>query len=210
MEPLSPRLETIIPFHHQGRSGYVVVSYGKIEDPVRAGFDSLPGLSFDIDRSLGYPMMHARIETYEGSGYRTFCGWIQVVTREEYDSYENGTQPAERSVSVDLPPSLQDLEVPFAACGNLPQLFDAPCLNLGSHARLEWIADTFLTTVPLRSRDEPITPLVGFRWGYIEYDTPEERPVALLPLEVTEEREWKAHLPILMDRFPAWRFGEAG
>jgi len=75
---------------------------------------------------------------------------------------------------------------------------------------LEWVADTFLTTVPLRSRDEEISWLLGFRWGYIEYDTPEQRPVILLPLEITEERDWNAHLSFLADQFPSWQFGKAG
>ncbi len=29
-----------------------------------------------------------------------------------------------------------------------------------------------LTTVPARSRDEEISRVLGFHWGYVEYDTP--------------------------------------
>jgi len=214
MEPLTHHPEVMIPFRHKERNGRVVVSYGRIEDPVQAGFDSLgirirDGLSFDINISLGYSMMYARIESYEGFGIRTFCGWVQVITRREYDSYEDEAEPIEQSVSVDLPPSLQNLDLPFAAYGNLPQLFDAPCRNLGQHPKLECVADTFLTTVPLRSRDEEITRLLGFRWGYIEYDASAHKPAMVLPLVTTGEKEWNSHISLWAGQYPGWRFGKA-
>jgi len=51
--------------------------------------------------------------------------------------------------------------------------------------------------------------LLGFRWGYVEYDTPEQRPVSLLPLEVTGAQVWNALLSFLRKEFPKWRFGDA-
>jgi len=128
MEPLSHHPEVTIPFRHRERSGSVVVSYGRVEDPVSVGFDSLAALSFnslaalgfDINLTRGYPMMHARINTYEGFGYRTICGWIQVVSDRFYNSYEDKIEPVEQSVSVDRYQSIQNLEMPFFAYGNLP------------------------------------------------------------------------------------------
>lgn len=218
MDSISHHSEVKIPFRHNDRRGLAVVSYGRNEDPVKAGFDSLSELSydslaalgFDINLTIGYPSMHAWIETYEGYGYRTILGWVQVVTDKYYDSYESENDPVEVEVSVDRYQPFQKLELPFFAYGNLPQAFDAPCLNLSQHAKLEWIADTFLTTVPIRSRDEKISWLLGFRWGYIEYDTPDKRPVILLPLEITGEKDWNAHVQFLTDQFPNWRFGKAG
>lgn len=189
--------------------GRVVVLYGRIEDPVDAGFDSLPGLGFDINLSKGYPMMHARIDAYEGSGYRTFCGWVQVITRKEYDSYEAEAELIKQSTSVDVPPPLLNLDFPFVAWGNLPQLFDAPCRNLHHHAKMEWVADTFLTTIPLRSRNEVIERLLGFRWGYTEYDASADKPVVVQPLVITGEREWNSHIRFLTTHYPGWRFGKS-
>ncbi|MBN2075193.1 MAG: hypothetical protein JW762_06555 [Dehalococcoidales bacterium] len=218
METTSHESIIKIPFYHNDRKGLAMVSYGRNEDPVQAGFDnlaelsndSLTALGFDINLTIGYPTMQAWIENYEGTGYRTILGWIQVVTDKYCDSYGSENDPVELEVSVDRLQPFQNLELPFFAYGNLPQAFDAPCLNLTQHTQLKWIADTFLTTVPVRSRDEEISWLLGFRWGYIEYDTQEERPVVLLPLEITHEGDWNAHLPLLRDQFPNWRFGKAG
>jgi hypothetical protein len=205
MKPQSYYPDLKIPFRHLERNGHVQVSCSSIEDPVRTGFDSMAGIKFDINLSRGYPMMHVQIEDFEGFGYRTFFGWIQLITRKEYDSYEDHAEPVVRSMSVDLPPSMQNLDLPFAAYGYFPQFFDAPCLNLYHHIKLEWVADTFLTTVPGRSRNEEITRLLGFRWGYIEYHTNENKPV-ILPVEATGEAVWNAHLTFLSSRFPDWRF----
>ena len=70
----------LIPFNLKGYNGKVSVYYGVNDDPIKVGFNSLPGIPFDIQLSRGYPIIHARIETYAGSGYRMFCGWIQIVT----------------------------------------------------------------------------------------------------------------------------------
>ena len=207
--PPFPGVRKRIPFSLNGRGGSMTVSYGRNEDPVSAGFDIIPGLGFDIGLSRGYPALQAVIDTYHGSGYRTFCGWLQVVTGAYYDSSDTGQAPVETSVFADTAPSMKDLESPFISFGNLPQFFDAPCKNLYGHAQLRWVADTFLTTVPKRSRDEEICRVLGFRWGYVEYDTPEQRPVSLLPLEVTAAQAWNGLLPFLKEKFPKWRFGSA-
>jgi len=88
-------------------------------------------------------------------------------------------------------------------------MFDAPCRNLGDNYELKWIADTFLTTVPLRARDERIRRLLGFRWGYREYDEGAKKPLAILPLEVTGVDVWNDHLPLLEGLFSEWRFSRA-
>lgn len=58
----------LIPFNLNGYNGEVAVYYGKNDYPVKAGFDILPGLNFDIDLCRGYPVVHVKIENYEGSG----------------------------------------------------------------------------------------------------------------------------------------------
>jgi hypothetical protein len=198
-----------IPFMLNDRRGSVAVSYGPNRDPVQAGFDALPGIRFDLALCLGYPVMQAQIERYAGSGYRTFCGWMQIVTRECYDREDAERASLHRSRSVDLAPSLSEAGIPWVVWGNLPSAFDAPCLNLGDNAELTWIADTFLTTVPLRSREEDIRWLLGFRWGYREYDPAMGKPVELLPLQVTDGQAWNRHLDYLRQAFGDWQFGKA-
>ena len=200
--------QRLIPFTLHDRRGRVAVTYGPNHDPVQAGFDALPGIPFDLDLCLGYPVMQAQIESYAGSGYRTLCGWIQIVTRECY-----GREDAERtnllcSRSIDLIPAMYGAGVPWVVHGNLPAIFDAPCLNLGDNVELTWIADTFLTTVPLRSREAEIEWLLGFRWGYREYDPASGKPVELLPLQITEGQAWNQHLDFLGREFGTWTFGQ--
>lgn len=199
------RVAKSIPFDLKGYNGEMSVYYGVNDDPMKVGFDSLPGLPFDINLSRGYPIVHARIENYEGSGYRMFCGWIQIVTSVYMDSHDKEKARSETFVSVDVAPAFQESDIPFASYGNLSQLFDAPCLNLGNYAELSWTADTFLTTVPVRSRDEEISWLLGFRWGYVENDIPDVKP-ALLPLEVTDEWIWNKHIAYLRKKYSSWRF----
>ena len=198
----------LIPFKLKGYNGIVSVYYGVNNDPIRVGFDSLAGIHFDLQLSRGYPVIHARVENYEGSGYRMFCGWIQIVTSIYLDSHDHEKARSETFVSADIAPSIEESEIPFASYGYLPQLFDAPCRNLGNYAELRWTAHSFLTTVPLRSRDEEITCLAGFRWGHLETDVPDEKP-ALLPLEVTDGKAWNQHLAFLRQQYSHWRFKSA-
>jgi hypothetical protein len=200
------KAQRLVPFTLQGRRGRVAVYYGPNDDAVKAGFDAVPGIDFPIDLCLGYPVMQAQIESYAGSGYRTLCGWIQIITREWYAKADTERTGLKRSCSIDLAPSMYGTGVPWTCFGSLPSLFDAPCLNLGDNAELTWIADTFLTTIPLRSRDEKIRWLLGFRWGYREYDACAEKPVELLPLEITDAQVWNRHLPFLCKEFDVWRF----
>ena len=191
-----------IPFTHFGRRGIVAVTYGATDDPQVAGFDILPGMRFDIAQCRGYPTMAAVIESYEGKGYRTICGWIQIVTGVR----TGGGKPLETLIEVDTLPAMGDIPVPFASMGNLPQMFDAPCHNLNGYDQLHWTADTFLTTIPIRSREEDIRRLLGFRWGYTESADPARHPVARLPFAVTGPEAWNALLPTLRKDYSTWRF----
>ncbi len=198
----------VIPFTLRQRAGSLAVYYAANSDPLFAGFDFLAGLNFDVNLCAGYPAIHARIEDYAGSGYRTICGWIQLVTRVDQDSHDPAAARRVTSVSIDLAPAFADTGLPFACFGNLPQFFDAPCRNLNDSAELRWTADTFLTATPLRSRADPIQCLAAFRWGYTETDLPGQPPV-LLPLEVTGAAAWNHHLAFLAEQFPDWTFQPA-
>lgn len=197
-----------IAFSTRGYHGKIAVYYGSNDNPHQVGYDFLPGVSFDINLCRGYPLLHARIEHYEGAGIRALFGWIQLVTgvRTPAQGAENAQPTTE--ISIDISPALSESDLPFYSFGSLPQVFDAPCLNLGADAELLWTADTFLTTLPIRSRAEEIAWLAGFRWGYRETDIFGQKPV-LLPLEITAGLAWNAHLPFLQAEYPHWRFQAA-
>ena len=110
--------------------------------------------------------------------------------------------------SVDTHPTLEELGVPFFAFGFPPEIFDAPCNNLNGLARLEWVADTFLVTLPSRANENTISRVAGFRWGYCEFDLNGKRQVEVTPLVVTSYEYWAQHLPLLQNNFSKWKFGE--
>ena len=205
-QPLEPTLS--IPFVLHGVHGKLAIEYGPSQDPIEAGFAVLGDLGFDIGLCRGYPMLVARIDEFGATGYRSVCGWMQIVTRHDRDSHAAGSATVATSSSIDLPPAFEGLGLPFAVYGSLPQFVDAPCRNLNASAELRWVADTFLVSPPLRSRGGPIERLAGFRWGYVETDRSSEPPT-LLPLEVTGPEAWNRHLEYLRRTFPDWIFSAA-
>ena len=103
----------LIPFNLKGKNGKVSVYYGVNDDPIKVGFDVLPGIPFDINVSRGYPVINARIEDYAGSGYRMFCGWIQIVTSVYLDSRDSQNTRSETFISADIAPALLRMIVPL-------------------------------------------------------------------------------------------------
>jgi hypothetical protein len=204
--PSRPATSTMIPFTLNGRAGTVAMTYGITEDPILSGFDVVPAFNGDIAVCRGYPTIQGVIARYDGAGYRARCGWLQVVTGNYYRAGDPVEAPADTARSVDRYPALMDIDVPFASYGTLPAFFDAPCRNLGGYVQLRWTADTFLATLPLRSKTEAIHRLLGVRWGYAEYADPGRHPVSPFPLVVTGPDSWNGLLPFLGHSFPRWRF----
>jgi len=81
-----------------------------------------------------------------------------------------------------------------------------PYNNLGGLRKLEWIADTFLVTMPNRANNDSISYVAGVQWGYCEYDLDGKRQVEISPLAVADVSQWAPHLPILRDCFGKWNY----
>lgn len=180
-----------LPFRLRGYAGQVAVSYARNDDPHRAGYDAL-NLPFDLALTLGYPTCRATI-TYDGSGYRAYMGWIQLVT-----NHDPATGAAE--TSIDLPPIHWGLDSPFAAFGVAPTFFDAPANP--DHETEDWLADAFLAVCPDVARTRRVAALLGFRWGYAL----RQRHAEPLPLAANTPDAWDQHLPLLRQRYPRWEF----
>ena len=196
---------TTIPFELNHKPGLLEVHYEDNRSITDSGFDLLSGVGFDINMCVGFPTMRAYIRAYEGTGYYTASAWIQIITRREYASLDD-CEPQAIVPSVDVNDTLAELGVPFFAMGFPAEIYDAPCNNLGSCARLDWIADTFLVTLPSRINDHLITPLAGFRWGYVEHDSNGKRQVEITPLNVVGTAFWGSHLPLLRSQFGKWKY----
>lgn len=199
---------TNIPFELNRKPGVLMVHYEANQSAVKPGFDLFAGIGFDINMCIGYPSMRACIKSYAGTGYATACAWIQIVTRREFASLE-ALEPAAIVPSVDTHPTLDELGVPFFAYGFPAEIFDAPCNNLNGLAKQEWIADTFLVTMPTRVNEYTISRIAGFRWGYTEYDLDGKRQVEISPLVVTDPAAWNQHLPLLQSQFGQWSYDES-
>lgn len=187
-----------IPFHHEHRDGTVAVRIRRVADATEAGFDVLPNLPFGPDAAVGYPSMSAAL-AYEGEGYRQLMGWVQIV--HSVRSWGDGRVVT--ASEVDRSPAWYDVDIPFFTFGYAPSIYDAPARNRNGARHLDWRADTFLTTVPRRTRSEPIRRLASFRWGYTESDT-ETRPPALAVPEETTAAAWERSLGPLQQQFPQW------
>lgn len=138
---------------------------------------------------------------YDGTGYRTSAGWIQVV-------HTTRTWPDATIMvagEVDLGQVWAETASPFFAHGYPPAIYDAPSNNLNGADHLEWRADTFLTTVPIRSRAEPIMLLASFSWGYSESAEPETTPTILAPV-ATSSQCWNDCSELFQRDFPGWRW----
>jgi hypothetical protein len=201
--PDQPTLE--IPFVHHDRPGVLAVACGPIRSVEASGFDLLQGRGFDVTMCLGYPAMQAWVSAYGGTGYRTLLAWIQIVTDRFYDDLTR-TEPVQITTEIDNSPALRALGVPFFAYGYPAAIYDAPCNNLGAHARLDWQADTFLVTFPSPLNNNEIAFLAGFRWGYAEWDDAGQRQVAPAQVASLSRTDWDAHLSLLRRECPAWRY----
>lgn len=199
---------TTIPFVLNHKTGALKIEYKANQSAEESGFDLFAGLGFDAAICLGYPTMHAYVSSFEGTGYYTASAWIQIVTRREFSSVD-ATEPIYIVPSVDTYPTLEELGVPFFAFGYPAEIFDAPCDNLNSLAKLEWIADTFLVTLPSRVNHYTISYVAGFRWGYSEYNLAGKRRVEIRSVVVTDILYWKQHLPLLQSEFNKWKYDDS-
>jgi hypothetical protein len=194
---------TAIPFELNHKFGVLSVCYEANQSAAKSGFELFAGIGFDVNLCLGYPTMRAFVSSYEGTGYYTASAWIQMVTRREFASVES-IAPMAIVTDVDVHPTLEELGVPFFGMGFPAEIYDAPCNNLGNLGKLEWIADTFLVTMPSRINNNTVSRIAGFSWGYCEYDLDGKRQVEIRPLVVTQVSEWAQHLPVLRGRFGKW------
>lgn len=194
-----------IPFVLNNKNGILEVCYKKNTDIYESGFDLLTGLGFDINMCLGYPTIHGYFKEFEGTGYNRVCAWIQVITQKYFSSPEHSI-PCKVSSTVDISDEMRKFKQPFFAYGYPAELYDAPCNNLGDYSKLEWVAESFLVSYPCASNNDTISYLLGFKWGYKEWDNDGERKVEILPLEILDIFSWNKHLEMLKNDFDNWNF----
>lgn len=177
-----------IPFKVREKENNLIVKYDKMTNAIESGFNALK-LPFDTNCCIGYPMIHAFFENTSLNGYERYCGWIQIIKREEYNTI-NGEETLNIIFDLDVSEEMRSHGLPYFAFGYPAELFDAPCNNLNGNEKVIWTAYTYLVDLPSRMNNEELLFLAGFSWGYIETI---DKEIDLLNFQILSEKEWKEH-----------------
>ena len=188
-----------IPFVFHGQENYIEVIYKINDDPIESGFDIL-NLPFDYNVCVGYPTLHASIKQMKNTGYRRYCGWIQLVER-EYFSTELLNSPDEREISIDT-----NEKGLYLAFGSPAELYDAPCFNLNNNVKGTWTAYTYLVDIPSRMNGYKLSFLAGFKWGYTESIAKKSLEVRVLELNELDISKWNEHVLFMRSIHPEINF----
>jgi len=179
-------------FVHDGRRGSVRVTCAVEPDPGAVGTSG---------SAAGFPSCTASVD-FDGRGYNSFFGWIQLV-----QSTDN--QTGGREFEPDPLGWFPDSTSPYAFFGLLPTLFDAPSRE--QRRRISWVANSFLATTPpygeqdLLSGQRRVIPTSGFSWGF---DIEDNGVLALKPILPLQARDWNERLPVLRKSYSTWSFPE--
>ncbi|MEG0087021.1 MAG: hypothetical protein RR817_11190 [Niameybacter sp.] len=191
-----------IDFNLNDKKGVINVEYSPNKDVTESGFDMLQHLGFDVNTCIGYPTLHAYITDFEATGYRRYCGWIQILKCEYFES-EKDTSPIDTKFFID---GASEYNSPFFAYGYPAELYDAPCNNLGSYYKLVWTAYTYLVEMPTHITQNTVSFIAGFEWGYTEWDELNQRKVMNRPMQQLFYADWVSNLQLLKVEFPSFSY----
>lgn len=181
-------MQYLIPFQLRNKENRIIVEYNKIENVKDSGFEVL-NVPFDVNQCIGYPMIHAYFDNLNLKGYERYCGWIQIIRKEEYNTV-NQKENVTTTYEIDFCAQTK----PYFCIGFPAELFDAPCKNLGTNEKLIWTAYTYLVDPPSRMNDNQMTFLAGFSWGYTESVNGAEN---ILDFNILGENDWKMHRELI-------------
>ena len=161
--------------------------------------DCVPNVSPEVlgcsPGALGLPVCTAAV-TFPGRGYRAMFGWIQLVKSSDNES-------AGDAFEMDPLSLFAGVDSPYAFFGHLPTLFDGP--SRPKRDDMDWLAHSFLAATPFDGKRR-VVPLAGFSWGFEVRGS----VVALRPVARLAPADWRAHLRVLGQAHPAWRFAAEG
>jgi hypothetical protein len=146
----------------------------------------------------GFPVCTATVDHPE-LGYRSMFGWVQLVRSTDNESRG-------QRFEVDPFALFGDAPSPYCWYGQHPVLFDAP--SRAERRPLDWVAHSFLATTPLEevmTVGRRVVPIAGFSWGFTDDGS---STVVLHDLAVLGDVEWAAHVGLLRETYPMWRFAD--
>ena len=189
-----------IPFTLRGIENRIEVIYKANDSASESGFDAL-NVPFDPDFCLGYPVMNAYVKDMVNTGYRRYCGWIQLVLR-EYFSSDELTEPDEINLSLDR----GDPAIIYFAHGYPAEIYDAPCFNLNGKVKGKWTAYTYLVDKPTRMNGNKMIFLAGFQWGYKEAMVDGKLTVEMQDIKEIDHKQWEKHIPCMKEAHPQYEY----
>ena len=179
------------PFFIRDYAGELKINYHVNKNPDIWGFSKLD-LPFSIETAKGFPVCEATI-SYEGKGYHSVFGWIQTIEMDIKDEQQ-------QSSFVDVGVLFKEIDMPFFSFGNLPILFDAPCIK--NIQNMSWTAQSFLVTIGDVMMTKDIYYVTGFEWGYDIVDgLPNIKPIKKL-----NEDDWNKQTIFLNKEYNTWNF----
>jgi hypothetical protein len=190
------KLEIQIPLKMRNTDTCLTVEYRANFSAGDSGFDAFLNLSFDPSSCIGYPVIHAYFDNMKLTGYKRFCGFIQIVERQEF---VNNSNKSLNKLFLDAPEDMIKAGIPYFSYGYPAELYDAPCNNLNNNDKLLWRAYTYLVDMPSRMNNNKLSFLSGFSWGYIEDKT---GPIAMLDFKLLSESVWDRHYSFLRFQCP--------
>ena len=194
-----------VPFALLEEDCVLNVDYGEITSPEKVGLEVARSALFDIDSGLGFPFMHARVETPLKHSYRNLVAFIQTTTS-KYFSQVDDMVVAMNEKSVDVPAFLREKGFPFSAFGHPAELFSARFSDLRGYAKLSREIHTFLVSFPNPSNEDSIECLAAFSWGFVEWIEKNRHQVRLLPFKILDFEYWNYSVETLERDFGAFRY----
>lgn len=179
-----------IPIRLHGKNEILTVEYQENTSPNISGFDAL-AVPFEKERCIGYPTIYAYFKDMKLTGYKRYCGFIQIVKRIENNRDE--------ILFIDVDDYFNDIGNPYFSYGYPASLYDAPCMNLGDCNELTWQAYTYLIDMPSRMNQNKLEFITGFSWGYVEDVHGVQR---LLDLEMLTELDFINHRQFINEQYP--------
>ncbi|MBD1221904.1 hypothetical protein [Virgibacillus halodenitrificans] len=180
-----------LAFSARNYSGKVNINYGINKEPIIWGFSELD-LPFNVETAKGFPVCEANV-SYIGKGYHSVFGWIQTIDMDIKDDNQ-------QSSFVDVGALFKESDMPFFSFGNLPSLFDAPCIK--GVRNMSWTAQAFLVTVGNVMMKKDVFYVIGFEWGYKIVDgIPHIKPIKELKM-----KDWNNKTDFLNKEYASWNF----
>jgi hypothetical protein len=194
-----------VPFNLFGEPNVLTVEYGEITSPEKVGFEISKSDAFDFSLSIGFPFMHAYVDSFPKNTYRNLVAFIQT-TQSKYFTEVDDMIVSLNEKAVDIPPFQREKQFPFCAVGYPADIYSARFSDLRHFAKLSREINTFLVTFPNPSNNNTVNCLAAFSWGFVEWTEKGKHHVKLLSFKKLNFAYWNHALELLDREFASFEY----